>query len=37
MTRHEAMTDDELISEWKETHADALGVEPGHEPPAHAY
>ncbi len=37
MQRHEDMTDDELITEWKETHLDALGVEPGQEPPAHAY
>ena len=34
---HEEMTDDELVTEWKETHADTLGIEPGQEPPAHAY
>ena len=31
------MNDEELVTEWKETHVDALGLEPGKEPPAHAY
>lgn len=31
------MSDEELVNEWKETHVDALGLEPGKEPPAHAY
>ena len=34
---HEEMTDEELVAEWKETHIDSLGIEPGKEPPAHAY
>jgi hypothetical protein len=34
---HEDMTDEELVDEWKETHVDNLGIEPGQEPPAHAY
>jgi len=31
------MSDEELVTEWKETHVDALGLEQGKEPPAHAY
>jgi len=31
------MSDEELVDEWNETHIDNLGVEPGMEPPAHAY
>jgi hypothetical protein len=34
---HEDMTDEELVDEWNETHVDNLGIEPGQEPPAHAY
>jgi hypothetical protein len=34
---HEDMSDEELVDEWKETHVDNLGLEPGKEPPAHAY
>lgn len=34
---HAEMSDEELVDEWNETHIDNLGIEPGKEPPAHAY
>lgn len=34
---HSEMTDEELVAEWETTHADRIRVEPGKEPPAHAY
>lgn len=34
---HAEMKDEELVDEWTETHVDRLGLEPGKEPPAHAY
>ena len=34
---HDEMSVEEVVAEWEETHIDNVGIEPGKEPPAHAY